>query len=263
MDLPDIQNQKGDFGCEVDAGVTDIQRPVHLSIKGSDECMHTVAQVTLTVHLPHNKRGVNMSRLPIAINSVDWDQPISKSVGDILRESLRKTKSLSAEVALAFPYFLEMPSPVTDHSGVLSVDCMIGGRMHRSNIADPFRTELVVTTPVMTLCPCSKAISKNSAHNQRAKVQTKVYYLSDEIVWIEDLVQVATEAASSRVYPIVKREDEKWITEHAYNNPKFVEDVVRGAAYNVEQIEAVLSYEIQVISEESIHDHCAIANVQG
>lgn len=263
MSLPDIQNQRGNFGYPLDAGVTDIRRPIQLLVKDSDETVGTVAQISLTVSLPHDRRGVNMSRLPLAINAVDWHKYVGEALSELLLLTIRKTKAPSAEAAIGFPYFVVQKSPITDHEGVLSVDCVIDGKRHQDNLSEPYPLELMVTTPVMTLCPCSKAISKNGAHNQRARVQIRVSYLSDELVWIEDLIQIAEKAASSGVYPIIKREDEKWITEHAYENPKFVEDVARNAAMYVDQIESVLSYEIQVISEESIHDHSAIAVVQG
>lgn len=263
VDLPDVQNEKGNYIHPVNAGVTDIKRPIKLLVKDSEEQINTIAHITLTVDLPHTRRGVNMSRLPIAIEELDWDTDISTAVKNLLVSTLKKTKAESAEVTMGFTYFVDVPSPVTDHSGTLSVECMISGRQHRSNIGEPFRMELMVTTPVMTLCPCSKAISDNGAHNQRAQVQTRVFYLSDDIVWIEDLIAVAWNASSSRVFPIIKRPDEKWITEHAYANPKFVEDVSRDAATALEKMEDVMQYQIQVISEESIHEHSAISMVEG
>jgi len=262
-DLPDIQNQKGDFGRPVHAGVTRLNRPIKLLVKGSEEIQTTVAQITLTVNLPADRRGVNMSRLPLTLNKVNWTQHVAHTIGEILLGTLGATKSTSAEVSLAFPYFYEKESPATNHTGISHVECMIAGSKHREAVTQPYTTELMVHVPVMTLCPCSKEISDEGAHNQRATVQIRVFYQSNHMVWIEDLIRTAEEAASSPVYPIVKRPDEKAITEQAYNNPKFVEDVARGVADTLDEVDQILKYEVQVISEESIHQHDAIAIVEG
>jgi len=263
MDLPDVQNREGEYNHALQAGVTNLTRPIKLKIQGGGT-QKTIAQVTLTVHLPEDRKGVNMSRLPIALNGIEWDKHIGDNIGDILMDTLSATKAQSAEVSLAFPYFIEKESPVTDHKGTMNVDCMIAGSRQRTEIHSPYTTELMVRTPVMTLCPCSKEISeKGGAHNQRALVETRVFYRSDTIIWIEDLVEIAEGAASSGVYPIVKRPDEKHITDEAYENPKFVEDVARGVANKIDNHEKIVAYEVQVSSEESIHQHNALAIIRG
>lgn len=263
MDLPDVQNRKGEYNHALQAGVTNLTRPIKLKVKGGGE-QETIAQITLTVHLPSDRKGVNMSRLPIALNGIHWDKYVGDNIGEILLDTLSATKSESAEVSLAFPYFIEKASPVTDHKGIMHVDCMIAGARQRTELHVPYTTELMVRVPVMTLCPCSKELSeKGGAHNQRALVEMTVFYRSDTLIWIEDLINVAEEAASSGIYPIIKRPDEKWITDHAYANPKFVEDVARGVANKIDNHGNIIAYEVQVSSEESIHQHNAIAIIRG
>lgn len=263
MDLPDVQNRRGDFGHPLQAGVTNLVHPIKLKVKDTKEVVSTNAQITLTVHLPKDRRGVNMSRLPRVLNKVNWDKQANRVIGEVLTDSLGVTKADSAEVSMAFPYFFKKQSPVSDNEGLLHADCMIAGSRQRQDIHAPYITELMVQTSVMTLCPCSKEISDHGAHNQRATVELSVYYRSDTLIWIEDLISVAEEAASSGVYPIVKREDEKYITEQAYDNPKFVEDVARSAANALDSMDRIIAYEIQVSSDESIHQHNAIARIQG
>jgi len=261
--LPDVQNQSGEFIHDVSAGVTNLVRPVKLLSKSNNEPLSTIAEITLMVHLPKERKGVNMSRLPIAINGIDWNNYMSDNIGEILNRTIKATDSKSASVAMEFPFFYEKESPATNRKGMIHARCEIEATRYKDSLTELYPIRLGVSVPVMTCCPCSKEISTEGAHNQRAIVTIHVTYKSDNLVWIEDVVEIAEKSGSSAVYPIVKRPDEKAITEHAYNNPKFVEDVVRDCANLLEPMDSVVNYHVQVTSQESIHQHDAIAVVEG
>ncbi len=156
-----------------------------------------------------------------------------------------------------FDYFMLKKSPVTGRESYLALEVEYNGALR----GDELDFEMTVRTPVTTLCPCSKEISDYSAHNQRATVSITVR--TDQYIWIEDLCRIAEEAASCPVYSLLKRPDEKYVTEYAYDHPRFVEDVAREAKMMVDELEGVQSYVIEVESMESIHNHSAYAKVEG
>ena len=157
-------------------------------------------------------------------------------------------------------YFINKTSPVTKISAPMCYDCIFEGILENWQEEDEeYRFFLGVKVPVTTLCPCSKEISNYGAHNQRAIVSVKVTYPEEEHIWIEDLVSAIEKTASSELYPLLKREDEKYVTEHAYDNPKFVEDVLRDVVLTLREDDKIDSFEVECESLESIHNHSAWA----
>lgn len=259
MTLPDIQNQKGDFKYRLKAGVSGLKIPI--LVKNQDDgLVQTIADIDMHVRLDRDTRGINMSRLPIIAAGMTSDHWVVDNLKAGLIDMLAIMESDAAEVVMKFPYFYEKMSPTTRHSGIAHADITFTGFMDKYE--GQFIFILTVKSPVMTLCPCSKEISENSAHNQRAEVEISVFY-GNKFVWIEDIIEIAEFSASSGVYPILKRPDEKYVTEFSYNKPRFVEDVARHAAELIEKRKEIQAYHVKVRSFESIHQHDATAEVSG
>ena len=269
MNLPDVQNQEGNYTFPVKAGVSNIKMPIRVRSKkeflsnpfASDkDLMTTVASVDMSVRLSSQLKGINMSRLPIILNEMRTSGWVLDNLQTTLSVMMDRMESDAAYVRMHFPYFFEKLSPVTYLSGLAHCDCSFTAM----KTAEPGSYKLVlgVDVPVMTLCPCSKEISKYSAHNQRALVSVQLCY-GDSFVWIEDVVKMAEESSSTGLYPILKRVDEKYVTEKSYENPRFVEDLARIMADKLTADERVQQFHVSVRSEESIHQHDAIAEVEG
>lgn len=253
-DLPDVQNQIGDYHFPLNAGVTNMTAPI--LIQTAHGLQSTVAKVSMLVSLDRSLKGINMSRLPQILNRIK-DKWVVDTMKPVLEEMLEVMGSEEASVVYTFPYFYSKTAPVSLNTGLSHVDVNLKGRIdHRGE----YKLTLSVIVPVMTLCPCSKEISESNAHNQRANVLVEVD-LGDEIIWIEELINMVEQSASSPLYPILKREDEKYVTEFAYANPRFVEDLVREVALKLDSDHRAKWYRIQVISEESIHQHNAVAEI--
>jgi GTP cyclohydrolase I len=170
----------------------------------------------------------------------------------ILSDLRSRLTAESAHLSVEFPFFMSRTAPVTKKEAMMAYTC---GFIAESNGAEDF--QILVEVPVTTLCPCSKEISAYGAHNQRGYVSVKVR--TNEHVWIEEIVEMVEACASSPLFPILKRPDEKWVTEHAYDNPRFVEDMVREVALAFDKDGRFESYEIEVENHESIHAHNAYA----
>ncbi len=255
MELPDVQNRKGDYGFRLRAGTTNMTIPITVRNPRLG-LVTTVAKATMTVALPKHLKGINMSRLPIILNEMQEDNWCLDELEGVLDNVLAVLGTDEASIELEFPYFYSKSAPVSGHTGLAHVEVKFYA--YKSKSLWKFR--LTVTTPVTTLCPCSKEVSNNSAHNQRAFITIEVIY--NDFVWIEDLIKYAEESASSEVYPILKRPDEKYVTERAYDNPHFVEDVARSVATKLEADARIATYRIEVRSEESIHQHDAFASLE-
>lgn len=253
-ELPDVQNQIGDYKFPLNAGVTHMKAPI--LIKTNEDLQSTVADVSMLVSLDRSLKGINMSRLPQLL-SRNRDKWVVDTMKPVLIEMLGVMESEEGLIIYKFPYFYAKSAPVSQNVGLSHVDVTLKGRMdHRGD----YKMTLSIEVPVMTLCPCSKEISENNAHNQRAIVMVEVD-LGEEIIWIEELVGMVESSASSPLYPILKREDEKYVTEAAYANPRFVEDLVREVASKLQADPRAIWYHIQVSSEESIHQHNAVAEI--
>ncbi|HET6487181.1 MAG TPA: GTP cyclohydrolase FolE2 [Spirochaetia bacterium] len=231
-------------------GIRHIRYPITVRDK-SHEKQNTVASVTFSVNLPHSDRGTHMSRFVEVLDR--FKNEVSYHTLDaILVETARTLQAEEAHIELAFPFFLRKQAPISGLESTMSYDCVI-----YADYRDRLEIATRVEVPVHTLCPCSKEISQYSAHNQRGTVVITVGMT--RFIWIEDLIEVAEDAASSPLYALLKREDEKFVTERAYENPRFVEDVVREVALRLDRLPGLRFYTIEVENFESIHNHSAYA----
>ncbi len=261
--LDDIQNTPGPHGLSIDrVGIKDLKIPLVVRDKAAGR-QATVATLEMGVHLPAAFKGTHMSRFVEALetwhtghsNSQILDYATMKRLLEDLMERLHAQK---ARVRFAFPYFIHKSAPVTGIPAPVAYDCAFTGE---KTAEDPkTRFILEVDVPVTTVCPCSKAISRHGAHSQRTIVRIQVHM--DKFVWLEDFIEVAESSASAPVYSLLKREDEKYVTEQAYENPCFVEDVVRNVAVRLNGMEHVRWFRVEVESYESIHCHSAFACIE-
>lgn len=250
--LKDIQAEKDDRNIPINqVGVKDISYPVIILDREEGE-QHTVAKVNMYVDLPHNFRGTHMSRFIEILNR--YRGGIStKKIREILRDMRQSLNAENAFFEIVFPYFITKEAPVSHEKAKMEYICRLVGQ----SSVDYYMLEVKV--PVLSLCPCSKEISEYGAHNQRSVITIQIE--AHEKVWIEDVVAVAESSASSQVYSILKREDEKHVTERAYENPMFVEDMVRSAAEKLAKLEGILWFSVESENMESIHNHSAYARI--
>ncbi len=255
MSLIDTQNEPDPRRLPIDrVGVKNLLYPMR--VRGIDGQNHeTVATVQLTVDLPHHFKGTHMSRFLEVLHAHGPLLQVS-SVHDMLVALTKKLESSCAHVDFEFPYFVEKSAPVSGAKGL--VDYMVRFNATLEN----GRTDFVVTVvvPVTTLCPCSKAISARGAHNQRGQVTLSVRF--SKPVWIEDLISIAEESASSELYSVLKRPDEKAVTERAYDNPVFVEDLVRNVSLRCRAHHDIVWHKVEAENFESIHNHNAYALIE-
>lgn len=246
--IPDVQAQKDNRGLAIDrVGIRDIRIPI-IVMDPRNRKQSTIANAEVSVRLPEEVRGTHMSRFVEALCEVVILEPMEMKA--LLEDLARNLQCKEAHIALTFPYFIDKRSPVSDKRAKLDVDCTI-----EAHLTDTFRFLLSVDVPVTTLCPCSKEISAFGAHNQRARC--KVTIAGTKLIWIEDVVDLIERHASAPIYPLLKRVDEKFVTEQAYEHPRFVEDVVRDIALELEQEQK--HYAVMIDSYESIHNHNAFA----
>lgn len=255
-----IQDERDDRNIEIDkVGVKNLKYPIVLSDKAHRK-QHTVANINMYVNLPHGFRGTHMSRFVEILNEHKGEIAI-RNIGAILREMKEILNAESTHLELEFPYFIEKKAPVSGAKGLMEYNCKFIG-----SFTDKIRLFLGVTVPVNTLCPCSKELVKKGAHNQRGMIDVLVRFKGHvsrkEFLWIEDLIELVEDCASSPIYSVLKREDEKFVTEHAYENPTFVEDVVRNVAKKLNKDKRILWYSVGVESYESIHKHDAYAFIE-
>jgi GTP cyclohydrolase I len=211
--------------------------------------------VSLTADLPHYFKGTHMSRFIEILE--EWrNRPVSgPEVKAILQQTKTELKAEMAHADIRFKYFMEKQAPVSKRSSILGYQSRFCGDLNGGD----FEFKLGVEVPVETVCPCSKEISDFGAHNQRASIRANVRFVHGKFVWIEELVRLLEDQGSAQIYPLLKRQDEKYVTERAFNNPKFVEDVVRDCVLALRKIDRILWFEVECESEESIHQHNAFA----
>ena len=251
--LKDVQSEQDTRNIPLQrAGIKDLRWPLTVRDRQNGK-QHTVARVSLAVNLPRDLRGTHMSRFVQCLKKLDVvNLSALEEVLDDLKQSLEAD---SAYMRLTFPYFIEKKAPVSGLTSLMDLNCTF--TMEKG---DTFRQRVKVEVPVQTLCPCSKEISDYGAHNQRATASLEIEM--SEFIWIEELAEMADAGASSPVYGLLKRPDEKFVTEHAYENPRFVEDAVREIALRLEKDRRVTWYRVTVESMESIHNHNAFATVE-
>jgi GTP cyclohydrolase I len=263
--MKDIQSQRDDRRIAIDkVGVKNVRFPVLVKTRDNGD-QQTVAQIDMTVNLPHHFRGTHMSRFLEILNA--HGRTIDREgFFQILREMRERLHAEKSHLEMRFPYFIEKSAPVTESKSLFDVEgIFIGEAQGPLPEADEerdveFDFTLGVRVAVKTLCPCSREISEFGAHNQRGYMT--VFIRFEETYWIEDLVEVIEASASAPIYPLLKRPDEKFVTEQAYSNPRFVEDMVRGIALRLEADERVMWYSVDAENMESIHNHEAWAYIE-
>jgi GTP cyclohydrolase I len=252
--LVDIQSTPDDRGIPLrQVGVTKLRYPMVVWDR-EQKRQATVGTFKLTVDLPHNFKGTHMSRFLSALEQHRGECSL-ETLPELVDDLRNRLDAERAHVRVEFPYFVRRTAPVSGLESSLETRCwFVGDAEEREG-----RFTLGVEVPVMTLCPCSKAISERGAHCQRSMLRMSIRFR--ELVWIEELVAIADASASAPIIPLLKREDEKWITEYSYDHPAFVEDLVRNAAARLRDDPRVLWFYVEAENEESIHMHNAYAAV--
>ncbi|HMW17618.1 MAG TPA: GTP cyclohydrolase FolE2 [Accumulibacter sp.] len=235
-------------------GIKAIRHPVKVLDK-SGGVQHTIAIFNMYVSLPHNFKGTHMSRFVEILNSHEREISV-ENFPVMLREMVERLEAKSGHIAMSFPYFINKAAPVSGVQSLMDYDVTLIGEICHGEIASTIK----VAVPVTSLCPCSKQISERGAHNQRSQVTVTVRI--NEHLWIEELVQFVEEQASCELYGLLKRPDEKYVTERAYDNPKFVEDMVRDVAARLNVEPRIDAYVVESENYESIHNHSAYALIE-
>ncbi|OPZ60601.1 MAG: GTP cyclohydrolase FolE2 [Deltaproteobacteria bacterium ADurb.Bin510] len=253
--MKDVQQQKPENPLYIQkVGVKDISYPIVVLDRSKGQ-QHTVGSFNLYVDLPQEFKGTHMSRFIEVLNEYREEIHI-KRFGHILSEVRATLGASCAHMQVDFPYFMEKTAPVSGASGLMEYRCSLIGSA--SGTERDFKVKVVV--PIQTLCPCSKEISSYGAHNQRGIVTVTVRY--EKFFWLEDLIELIEACGSSPVYPILKRPDEKFVTEQAYDNPRFVEDVVRQVAVALKEHPEFSWFSVEAENFESIHNHSAYAYLE-
>jgi GTP cyclohydrolase I len=253
--IPDVQNMADTRHLAINkVGIKSIRHPVQVKDKNVG-VQHTVATFNMYVHLPHNFKGTHMSRFVEILNQHGREISV-ESFESILREMIEKLEAKSGHIEMSFPYFINKTAPVSGVQSLMDYDVTFIGEINNGQ----YRFTMKVVVPVTSLCPCSKKISERGAHNQRSHVTITVR--TSRSVWIEEVVRYAEEQASCELYGLLKRPDEKFVTERAYDNPKFVEDMVRDVAAALNRDERIEAYVVESENFESIHNHSAYALIE-
>ena len=255
--MKDVQKFKDTRNVDIQkVGIKNFELPLIIQKKDSSENQTVCANARVGVSLPKDYKGTHMSRFVEVLTKWQTKSLSGFDIKKSLKVSIQKLDAQSGELEFRFKYFIEKQSPVTKNVSQMSYECSFTGEI----VSDKYKFTLGVIVPVTTLCPCSKEISEDGAHNQRANVSVKVSYDENKgCVWIEDLIKTIENCASCPVYPLLKREDEKFVTEHAWENPKFVEDVLRDVVLKLRENKLVDEFEVDCEAFESIHNHSAWA----
>ncbi len=253
--IEDVQGRADTRRIPIDrVGIKDIYHPVRVKDRSGGE-QHTIANFNMYVHLPHNFKGTHMSRFVEILNEHEREISV-ESFNRMLADMTSRLNSGAGHLEMTFPYFIMKKAPVTGVQSLLDYRATLAAEMKDGAI----ETWLKVLVPVTSLCPCSKQISDYGAHNQRSHLTISARIR--EHVWLEELIEIAESEGSCELYGILKRPDEKYVTERAYDNPKFVEDIVRDIATRLNADERIRSYVIEAENFESIHNHSAYARIE-
>ena len=252
--IPDIQSSRDSRHIAIDkVGIKDIRHPVVVSDRSGRE-QHTVANFNMYVNLPDRFKGTHMSRFVEILNNHEYEITV-QSFKNMMVEMQRVLNADSGHIEMTFPYFIKKSAPVSGVESLMDYEISFIGQIkaHTSSVA------VKAVVPVTSLCPCSKNISDYGAHNQRSHITVNVDI--NGFIWIEELIDIVEKAASCELYGLLKRPDEKYVTEHAYDNPKFVEDLVRDVALKFNADDRVSAYTVESENFESIHNHSAYAMI--
>ncbi len=253
--IPDVQNSADTRQLAINkVGIKDIRHPVRVRDRsGGDQ--HTIATFNMYVNLPHNFKGTHMSRF-VEILNVPGREISVDSFKDMLVEMTGRLEAEAGHIEMSFTYFVDKAAPVSGVRSLMDYEVTFAGEIRDGQPA----MNLKVVVPVTSLCPCSKKISKYGAHNQRSHVTVNVRVRG--FIWIEDVIDWVEKEASCELYGLLKRPDEKYVTERAYDNPKFVEDMVRDIAAKLNRDDRVAAYAVESENFESIHNHSAYALIE-
>jgi len=257
--LPDIQKTKDDRGISINrVGIEKVRFPLFVDAKGGGEVL-VYSTINLYCSLRHQVKGINMSRFEETLMAWKYKNVNRESLEYFLselREHLGKEDCEDVYAEISFPYFITKISPVSKAESVMDYKCTFVGRLK-----EYYKFHLIVEVLTTSNCPCSKEISKYGAHGQRSFAIVTVEPLRGKKIWLEDLILTIEKCGSSEVYPLLKRVDEKYVTEKAYNNAKFVEDAIRDISLAIQNLGSINKFKVKVINEESIHPHDAVAYV--
>lgn len=235
-------------------GIKDIRHPVRVKDRSQGE-QHTIATFNMYVNLPHNFKGTHMSRFVEILNNYEREISV-ESFDTMLREMASRLEADAGHIEMTFPYFVDKPAPVSKVNSLMDYQVTFIGEFNNGTT----QLAIKVIVPVTSLCPCSKEISERGAHNQRSHVTATVH--TSGFVWIEDIIDIVENEASCQLYGLLKRPDEKYVTERAYDNPKFVEDMVRDVAARLNAHPRIDAYTVESENFESIHNHSAYALIE-
>lgn len=253
--MPDVQQSPDTRRIGIDkVGVKNVHYPIVVQDKNKSR-QHTVARVNMYVELPHQFKGTHMSRFLEILNCYRDEEVTLNDMEPLLRDMKIKLGSECAHMELGFPYFIEKTAPASGARGLMSYECRFIATLRQEK---DFILE--VSVPVTSLCPCSREISAHGAHNQRSCITVAIR--ADDMIWIEDLIALIEQCGSAPVYSLLKREDEKMVTEQAYENPMFVEDIVRAVTLRLQRVESIKWFRVECENFESIHNHSAYATLE-
>ena len=253
--IADVQASADTRQLQIDkVGIKDIRHPVRVKDRSEGE-QHTIATFNMFVELPHNFKGTHMSRFVEILNNHEPEISVS-SFKDMLAEMAERLEANTGHIEMNFPYFINKTAPISGVNSLMDYDVTFIGETN-NGVGD---LTIKVVVPVTSLCPCSKKISDRGAHNQRSHVTLSVR--TNSFVWIEDIIDLVEKEASCELYGLLKRPDEKHVTERAYDNPKFVEDMVRDIATKLNADDRVDGYVVESENFESIHNHSAYAMIK-
>ncbi len=258
MNLPDTQASIPKIQIGINrVGIDNLKLPFIILTKNNKH-QHTVADISCFVNLTPDKKGINMSRIPIVLQRFVETPLNSSMLINIAKEIKEYSEADLCHIIYKFPYFMTKNSPESNIPGIVHYMVEFNGIVS-DNKDDIF--EMKVQTIATTLCPCSKEMSKQNAHNQKCYIDISVK--SNDWIWIEDIVEIAENSSSCEIYSVLKRPDEKYVTDKMYENPKFVEDVVRDAYVKLSKLDNITSFEVSALADESIHLHSAFAKLKG
>lgn len=251
----DIQSQRDDRNIPIDkVGIKNLRYPITVRDRRNGR-QHTVASINMYVDLPGKYKGTHMSRFVELLHIIRPEISLDK-FANILEQMKAHLDAASAHIEISFPYFIEKKAPVSESPGLLDYSCKLIGVSDSTGRMD-IVSEVIV--PISSVCPCSKEISEVGAHNQRGEVRLRTRF--KRFIWIEDMIELVEGCASCEVYSVLKRVDEKCVTERGYNNPKFVEDVVRDIAARLLEDRNITWFSVSAENFESIHNHSAYASI--
>ncbi len=253
--MADVQGSRDTREIAIDkVGIKDIRHPVRVKDRSEGE-QHTIATFNMFVYLPHSFKGTHMSRFVDILNRHEREISVD-SFKQMLIEMSERLESEAGHIEMSFPYFINKKAPVSGVESLMDYDVTLTGEIHDGK-PEMF---IKVVVPVTSLCPCSKKISAYGAHNQRSHVTVNVR--TNGFIWIEELIEMVEREASCELYGLLKRPDEKHVTERAYDNPKFVEDMIRDVAVRLNADERINYYIVETENFESIHNHSAYALIE-